>query len=216
MNQKLKHLLGKTIQPSFVIKDRDRLPWDRAQTEERGKLLTGWQVVIAEAGDHSKVESMIRQHGEQVLDDVFAKKKNGTLQVRLRAMMLYVRWARAKGLNPFPLSEDQRYAYVDQLRRDGAPATRASSFRSALAFCKGAIQLLGVDEVVQSGRIAGSAHKSYVTKRTLRQRDALTVHQVSMFQLEGVYFTVFHACVRGGTRDKQTALLRNCEELCQL
>ena len=127
------------IKPSFVIKDKERLPWDRAQSEERDRLLTGWKVVIAEAGDHSKVETMMRQHGEQVLDDVFAKKKNGTLQVRLSAMMLYVRWSRAKGLDPFPLLEDQCYAYVDQLRRDGAPATRASSFRSALAFCKGAI-----------------------------------------------------------------------------
>ena len=170
------------IKPSFVIKDKERLPWDRAQSEERDRLLTGWKVVIAEAGDHSKVEAMMRQHGEQVLDDVFAKKKNGTSQVRLSAMMLYVRWSRAKGLDPFPLLEDQCYAYVDQLRRDGAPATRASSFRRALAFCKGTIQLGGVDEILQSGRITGSAHRSFLTKRTLRQRDALTVHQVSVLE----------------------------------
>ena len=38
----------------------------------------------------------------------------------------------------------------------------------------------------------------------------------ALFQLDGVYFTVFHACMRGGTRDKQTALLHNCAELCKL
>ena len=125
---------------------------------------------------------MIENSGEEVLDDIFAKKKNGTLQVRLSAMLLYVRWARAKGLRPFPLDEEVCYYYVDQLRRDGAPATRASSFRSALAFCKGTIQLLGVDEVLQSTRITGSAHRSFLTKRVLKQRDALTVHQVNILE----------------------------------
>lgn len=66
------------VNPSFVVKGGTQLPWERAQSEERDKALTGWQV-----------EAMIRQHGPQVLDDVFAKKKNGTLQVRLSAMMLY-------------------------------------------------------------------------------------------------------------------------------
>lgn len=117
-----------------------------------------------------------------MLDDIFAKKKNDTLQVRLSAMMLYIRWARAKGLNPFPLDEDQCYEYVDQLQRDGAPATRASSFRSALAFCKGTLELEGVDEALKSARISGSAHRSFLTKRILRQRDALTVHQVNILE----------------------------------
>ena len=92
------------IKPSFVIKDKERLPWDRAQSEERERLL-------------------------------------------LSAMMLYVRWARAKGLDPFPLPEDQCYAYVDQLRRDGAPATRASSF---LPQCPSFLQ--GHNPVVGGGR----------------------------------------------------------------
>ena len=75
-----------------------------------------------------------------------------------------------------------RYEYVDQLRRDGAPATRASSFRSALAFCKGTIELDGVDDILRSTRISGSAHRSFLTKRVLKQRDALTVHQVSILE----------------------------------
>lgn len=141
------------VNPSFVVKGSAQLSWDRAQSEERDKVLAGWHVVIAEAGDHCKVEAMIRQHGPQVLDDVFAKEKNGTLQVRLSAIMLYIRWARAKGLLPFPLDEGQCYAYVDQLRRDGAPATRAGSFRSALTFCKGPSSYGGL---MTSCKVAGS------------------------------------------------------------
>lgn len=74
------------LQPSFVIKESGKLPW-----------VTGWLVVIAEAGRHSRARSMVETNGEEVLDDIFAKKKNGTLQVRLSALMLYIRRARAKG-----------------------------------------------------------------------------------------------------------------------
>ena len=56
------------IKPSFAFKESGRMPWDRAQ---------------AEAGRHSRARSMIEADGEEVLDDIFAKKKNGTLQVRL-------------------------------------------------------------------------------------------------------------------------------------
>lgn len=38
----------------------------------------------------------------------------------------------------------------------------------------------------------------------------------ALFELEGVYFTCFHACMHSGKRDEQTALLHNCRELCQL
>eukprot|EP00913_Durusdinium_trenchii_P000697 g649.t1 len=165
------------LKPSFKPDGRQKMPWAQALETERAKVFEGWKIVIDEARHSCAAARMLDQSGDSVLDDIFAKKKNGTLQVRLSAMMLYVRWARAKGLPPFPLSEDQVYRYVDQLRRDGAPATRANSFRSALAFCKGTIQLQDVDPVLQSGRVTGSAHRSYLTKRVLRQRDALTVRQ---------------------------------------
>ena len=37
-----------------------------------------------------------------------------------------------------------------------------------------------------------------------------------LFDLPGVYFTKFHACMHGGTRDKLTALLHTCPQLCRL
>ena len=174
---------GSKLKPSFKLDGRQKMPWAQALETERAKVLEGWKIVIDEARHSCTAAGMLDQSGDSVLDDIFAKKKNGTLQVRLSAMMLYVRWARAKGLLPFPLSEDQVYRYVDQLRRDGAPATRANSFRSALAFCKGTIQLQDVDPVLQSGRVTGSAHRSYLTKRVLRQRDALTVRQVTTLEI---------------------------------
>ena len=136
------------------------MPWDQAEADDRQKVFSGWLVIIDEARKCCKAAEMIDQSGEEVMEDIFARKKNGTLQVRLSAMMMYVRWARSKGLVAFPLTEAQCYNYVDGLRRDGAPATRATSFRGALAFCKGTIRLEGVDEVLESSRIAGSSHRS--------------------------------------------------------
>lgn len=37
-----------------------------------------------------------------------------------------------------------------------------------------------------------------------------------LFQEPGVLFTVFHACMHGGSRDKQTALLHNIPEMCSM
>ena len=35
-----------------------------------------------------------------------------------------------------------------------------------------------------------------------------------LFHLPGVFFSVFHSCMHGGERDKATALLHNCVDLC--
>lgn len=63
-----------------------------------------------------------------------------------------------------------------------APATRASSFRSALAFLKGTLDVKGVDALLDNSAISGSCHRSYVTKRVLKQRDALTTAQVAILE----------------------------------
>ena len=125
---------------------------------------------------------MVEAEGEGVLDDIFARKKTGTLEVRASAMLLYIRWCGSKGFQAFPCTEPLAYVYVDELRKNNAPATRANSFRSALAFCKGSMMIDGVDTILSSSRVTGSAHRSYLTKRMLKQRDALTVDQVRILE----------------------------------
>ena len=106
-------------------------------------------------------------------EDIFAKKKTGTLEVRSSAMLLYIRWCQSKGFPPFPISEDLCYIYVDELRKNNAPATRSNSFRSALAFCKGTFMIVGVDSVLASSRVSG---------RTVASPTSLTVDQVSVLE----------------------------------
>ena len=159
-----------------------RKPMRVEEKELREKVKASWLVIIKVMGSSTPIFDMIERDGEEILEDVFAKKKTGTLQVRASALLLYVRWCQAKGFDPFPISEALAYVYVDELRKNNAPATRANSFRSSLAFCKGALLLPGVDEVLSSSRITGSAHRSFLNKRLLRQRDALTVSQVEILE----------------------------------
>ena len=159
-----------------------RRPMKLEEAERRDKVKNHWLVLIRVMGDSTPIYAMIDADGEEVLDDVFAKKKTGTLEVRASALMLYVRWCQAKGFTPFPVSEALSYVYVDELRKNNAPPTRANSFRSTLAFCKGALLLQNIDEILMSSRVTGSAHRSFLNKRLLKQRDALTVCQVQVLE----------------------------------
>ena len=148
------------------------------EKQERDKELERWMVVCAAIGTECETCKMIQDEGSAMLVDVLARKKTGTLKVRSTAVLLYIRWAKSKGLPAFPLSVEKAYKYVDELRRNKAPATRANSFRSALAFLKGTFKVAGVDEILDSAAVSGSCHRSFLTKRLLKQRDALTVDQV--------------------------------------
>ena len=141
------------------------------EKQERDKELERWMVVCAAIGTECETCKMIQDAGSAVLVDVLARKKTGTLKVRSTAVLLYIRWAKSKGLPAFPLSVEKAYKYVDELRRNKAPATRANSFRSALAFLKGTFKVAGVDEILDSAAVSGSCHRSFLTKRLLKQRD---------------------------------------------
>ena len=157
-------------------------PWKLEEEDRRSRAKTSWLVIIRAMGKVTPVFDMIDAEGEGVLDDIFARKKTGTLEVRASAILLYIRWCSSKGFQAFPCTEPLAYVYVDELRKNNAPATRANSFRSALAFCKGSLMIEGVDSILSSSRVTGSSHRSYLTKRLLRQRDALTVDQVRILE----------------------------------
>ena len=159
-----------------------RRPMRVEEKERRDKARDHWLVIIRVMGKTTPIFDMIEQDGVEILDDVFARKKTGTLEVRTSALMLFIRWCQAKGFQPFPVTEPLAYVYVDELRKNNAPPTRANSFRSAMAFCKGALLLQNIDEILMSSRVTGSAHRSFMNKRLLKQRDALTVSQVQVLE----------------------------------
>eukprot|EP00972_Heterocapsa_arctica_P029279 4306877-Heterocapsa_arctica.AAC.1 len=67
----------------------------------------------------------------------FFGKPSSTLIRRAGSLRLYIRWAHATGRTPFPLMEDTVFRYLDDLNLEGAPPTRAASFKEALNFSKG-------------------------------------------------------------------------------
>jgi hypothetical protein len=117
-----------------------------------------------------------------VLADILAKKATGTLLVRASAISQFLDWAKGAGVAPFPMCERIAYRYVVYLNSIRAPATRASSFRGAVAFM---LHVLGVDsckQVVGSSRIGGAAFRALQRKRETVQATPLTVAQLMVFQ----------------------------------
>lgn len=150
--------------------------------EERRKAYDQWLVVISLFGPSNRVVQDLDHMGDGMLDDLFAKKKTGALKVRVSSVLLYIRWCQSRALQPFPMAVRQVYWYVDDLRKSGAPATRASSFRSAVAFMKGVFNVENADLILDSALISGSRHRNFMTKRILKQRDALKVDHVGILE----------------------------------
>ena len=128
----------------------------------------------------------------------FFGKPSSTLAKRANSIRLYIRWAQASGRKPFPLSEEGVFSYLDDLNLEGAPPTRAASFKEALNFAKGYAGLGGVTEVLSSRRVQGAALASYSRKREVLKRLALS--KVEILRLEA-----FLADPSGAVRDRVLA-----------
>ena len=58
-----------------------RRPMKLEEKERRDKAKNHWLVLIRVMGESTPIYGMIDADGEEVLDDIFAKKKTGTLEV---------------------------------------------------------------------------------------------------------------------------------------
>lgn len=163
----------------------------KAASEARERALRRWSLLLlraplASTGGLQLLEAA--RSGDQamalqILSDLFARKATATLDRRAGSLALFVHWCDAHAYTPvLPVDEERAYSYVSYLRSSGAPATRAESFLQALAFSKGVVGLRGVDEVLGSGRVTGSAFNSFLAKRPLKQRDPLTVEQLLILE----------------------------------
>ena len=87
---------------------------------------------------------------QQILSDVFAGKSISTLKARASALR-----DAGQEVSIFPTSEPEVYKYLTDLRKEGAPRSRAPRFLQAVGFSKG---FLGadVDHILQPARIKGA------------------------------------------------------------
>ena len=143
------------------------------------QALRAWRGLLGEMREASGLYRQIvnctnDQLANRSFHFAFYGKPASTLMRRACSLRLFVRWAHAAGRSPFPLTEDTVFRYLDDLNLEGAPPTRADSFKQALNFAKGYAGLEGVPEAVGSRRVLGAALSSFSRKRELSKRVPLT------------------------------------------
>ena len=114
--------------------------------------------------------------------DSFAKKATNTLRRRASSLWILVHWLRVHYSDPMPITEERVYEFAKWCARERRPATRVEGVVEAIGFARGVIGLENVDDTVASGRIRGSGHKQYMTKRQTRQAAALTRRMVGCLE----------------------------------
>ena len=94
---------------------------------------------------------------EQVIRDFFAGKSVSTLRSRSSSIMAFARWKKAMDDDAkiFPLSEEQAYRYILELRQLNAPKTKPTRFLESLTF---AFHMIGADvgQSLHSPRLKGA------------------------------------------------------------
>ena len=185
------HLLGKK---SWTTKTTI-IPWPVFEEARLSKVLELWRVVILDSYQHTALGQQI--HGlmtgdgqneealKEVIKDALCGKSISTLKSRVASITTFGRWKKSISLpeevSIFPISEELAYRYICELRREGAPRSRATRFLESVGFCKG---MLGaeVSDVLASARVRGACI-SRLGALDPRKKDPLTVEQVAHLEL---------------------------------
>ena len=156
---------------------------------------TGAQILKVQQDDEAE------QQVFDLLSDVLASKATSTLAVRSTAILLYVRWFSARGgcARPaLPIDEDDLYEYVSSLRKDKAPASRASSLLEAWNFAVHVVGFGDPSEAAQSLRCKGSAHRQLARRRPRKRAKVLVMEMVAALEMAAVFTrNTFRRCAAG-------------------
>ena len=185
------HLLGKS---SWTTKTT-LIPWPVFEEARLSKVLELWRIVILDSYMHTTLGRQIHELMsaecsdenalKEVIKDALCGKSISTLKTRIASITSFGRWKKSVSLpeevSIFPISEELAYRYICELRKEGAPRSRATRFLEAVGFCKG---MLGadVDAVLTSARVRGACINR-VADLEPRKKDALTVDQVAHLEL---------------------------------
>lgn len=180
------------------------IPWPVAQERDLSRALETWRIILLDNLDGSllgrQIQSKLygREDGpevEQIIRDAFSGKATSTLKSRAASIMAFSRWK--KSLDPetfiFPLTEEQAYRYVIELRQNNAPRTKATRFIEAVTF---SFFLLGaeVGDTLYSARVKGAAICPAVLPG---KKDPLTADQVVALENLATYGTGQEAVFAG-------------------
>lgn len=143
--------------------------WVAAENKKHNLALQCWKVIVLDSTSHTALGQLLMRCIElgksedyiwQVVADAFSQKATSTLKSRAASLLSFGRWKRASAAGQpqgiFPLTEEQAYDYLCELRRLHAAPTKGRRFLESVGFAKG---LLGaeVDCVLKSSRVRGVA-----------------------------------------------------------
>ena len=185
-----RHLLGRS---SWTTKTT-LIPWPVFEEAKLSKVLELWRVVILDSYMHlslgRQMHELMSSGGnteeqlKEVIRDALCGKSISTLRTRVSSIASFGRWKKSVSLpdevSIFPITEDLAYRCSCDLRKEGAPCSRASRFLEAVAFCKG---MLGadVDVVLHSARVKGACYNSR-NQLEPRKKDPFTREQVEFLE----------------------------------
>ena len=184
------HLLG---HKSWTSKTT-MIPWPVFEEAKLTRVLELWRIVILDSYMHTvlgrKIHELMscdkpdEEAIKEVIRDALCGKSISTLRARVASLSSFGRWKKSLFLPEevpiFPISEELAYQYVCELRKEGAPKSRATRFLEALGFCKG---MLGadVDEVLNSSRVRGACINRAAALEP-KKKNPFSVEQVSLFE----------------------------------
>ena len=164
--------------------------WPEQQAEERDSAIQVWKTIVERTGptSSSKLASQLHECHDPdsaliIVQNTFRGKATATLTKRGCSVTAYLRWSDLEGVDPFPFKETLVYRYAEQLRADGAPAAKASSFLEAAQFTHVLLGMEGTPlDVIQSARVQGAALASFDRKRITEKAPPFTVHAVRLLE----------------------------------
>ena len=124
----------------------------------------------------------------QIISDTFSQKSTATLRARSASLLVFGRWKRSISLGStseiFPISEEQAYQYLCELRCMKAAPSKGRRFVEALGFAKGLIGAK-VDDTLSSARVRGAA--SGLVSSSQRKKFPFTVDQLVLLERAAIY-----------------------------
>ena len=165
------------------------IPWPVTQERALARALENWRIIVVDNLEASILGRQIRSildgtvsdmTVEQVIRDSFAGKSVSTLRSRSSSIMAFARWKKAMDDDAkiFPLSEEQAYRYILELRQLNAPKTKPTRFLESLTF---AFHMIGADvgQSLHSPRLKGAVISPMVPPK---KKVPLEAWQVAAFE----------------------------------
>ncbi|CAE7479018.1 unnamed protein product [Symbiodinium sp. CCMP2592] len=173
------------VRKSWLVSTARTEAWRDELDEARNAALQMWKAIILQSVDSTKLGKILQTVGdaeelEASLRDTFAGKATSTLTSRAGSLLIFAKWkSTTLGTDVgaiFPMSEKEAYSYLCQLRREGAPRSRAVKFVEAVGFAKGMIGS-DVDAVLTSPRVKGAC-SPVVPNPPVRKKAPLLLREI--------------------------------------